>query len=228
MARGIQLQVMVRKLRAEIGQSVNTALGETELDELQQLIRRHQELLYDAHDWEHLKVRNADKVMSAGQRYYDFPADFNLERIVNASVYWGGQWTPVDYGIDPTCDYNAHDSDNDARLDPVLKWSIYSPTQFEAWPIPATATTLRFSGVRKLGALTSDDDVSDLDDIMIVLFAAAEKRAGKPDGKVKATLAQNRFNLLTGRMEKHAPFRFGESSDDNRPHRGTVIRIAGA
>jgi hypothetical protein len=227
MARGTQLQALVSKLRAEIGQNTNTALGLTELAELQQLLRRHQETLYDEHDWPHLRVR-ADKVMSAGQRYYDFPATLNLERIQPmAAVLWNGLWSPVHYGIDPTSHYNQHNSDEDERLDPVLRWAIYSPTQFEVWPVSATATTVRFMGTQKLGALTSDSDTADLDDILIVLHAAAEKRAGKADGKAKEALATRRLYRLLGLQEKGGAFRFGEDMQDT-PRRPTTIQIAGA
>lgn len=225
MARGVQLQSLVRKLRAEIGQSTNTSLGLTELDELQQLIRRTQEVLYDDYDWDHLQVR-ADKATAAGQRYYDFPTNLNLERIVYAHQLWSGRYEPLEYGIDATSTYNIHNSDLDERVDPAMRWSIYSPTQYEIWPMPATITTIRFTGTQKLGPLISDSDTADLDDILIVLFAAAEKRAGKPDGLVKGKAAVARLNKLKGRMQKTESFRIGSDQQATRRHQ-TVIRIAG-
>jgi hypothetical protein len=102
-------------------------------------------------------------------------------------LYW---YPPDGYGIE-TYLLNYEDSDNDFVADPIRRWQIiYVINQpvIEVWPIPESAQTLRYTGQKLLGALVADDDKAELDDLLIVLFAAAEilaRRNRRDAGKAR-------------------------------------------
>jgi len=226
--RGRTLGELVTQLRLEIGQSANSATGQSETPGLKNLLARTQEILYDEYDWPHLSSQWFDVTLAAGQRYYDFPTQFNYERAHRAFYEWGGDWIPLPGGFD-TDAYNSFDSDENSRSDPPQFWRLYSATQFEIWPMPATSgNRIRWRGTRKLGALVENSDTADLDDRMIVLFAAAEKLADKPRGRALQTLAARRLSQMRGRSNKTTePFRIGEGGRDRRQAKEIVVRVAG-
>lgn len=237
MARGKQLSQLVDMLRSETGQSTAVSVGLDRLPELQQIIRRNQEGLYDAFDWPFLRVQPF-KNLAAGQRYYDFPTDLNMERVEEVVVWWNDQPIPLVRGIE-FAHYVQYDSENDERTDPVSRWDVRwtgSREQIEVWPIPATTYSstnryrLQFKGIRPLRAMVSDSDVADLDDQLIVLFAAAEllARQKSEDAKAKQMKAVERFNVLKGRMRGGSSmFILGGGTPDLHRRRGTTIRVTG-
>ena len=206
MARGITLSSLVDKLRIAARYDPNPSLSLNLVPLMKQLISDTQERLYEEFDWPFLKVRR-DKVLAAGQRYYDIPTDLNLERIISVDVLYGGKWLPVERGV--TLDhYNVSNSDDDARNDPARRWDVVSTgasEQIEAWPVPATdGGLLRFSGIRKLSPLVEDTDRADIDDQLIVLFAAGELLGGakNPAAQIKLDQGAHRLSLLQGRVTK--------------------------
>lgn len=205
MATGTTLLALVSMLRAELGHSQSTALGVDKVDGLKELLRSKQKFYYDEHDWSHLRVRR-DVDLEAGSRYYDFPSDLDFERIEVAKVLWSASWIPVQYGID-MADYSAYDSDSDERADPMQKWmgiDAGSGFQVEVWPIPATATTLRFTGIKALPALVSNDDTAALDDLLLVYSVAADEleKGEKKNARSKRLMADRRFITLKGQKSK--------------------------
>jgi hypothetical protein len=205
-ARGTTLGELVTKLRIAARYDPAPSLSLNMVPLMQQTIRDTQERLYDEFDWSYLKV-SRDKELSAGQRYYDFPVDLNLERISKVDVLYGDRWIPVERGIDLD-HYNARNSDNDEREDPVQRWDVVdtgSGEQLEVWPIPASDDmTLRFRGIRNLTPLVANADRADLDDQLIVLFAAAELLGGAKNdvGKMKLAQGAERLEKLQGRVTK--------------------------
>lgn len=226
MARNRTLQELLFDLRAELGMATDSTVGQSENPALKVLLRRTREVLYDDHDWPHLTGQWFDVTLSAGQRYYNFPTGLNYERAIEAFAEWGNQWLPVTAGFGPT-QYNERDSGNDERNDPPQKWRVYSGTQFEVWPLPATnGNTIRFVGTTALGALEADSDVCEIDGTMVVLFAAAERMAGKPKGEALAGAAQRRLAQMKARSNKTEPsFRMGSNGNVNRPIE-RVVRVA--
>ncbi|MDR9437542.1 MAG: hypothetical protein RI563_11720 [Thiohalophilus sp.] len=212
---------MTEQVRHECRKSSNASRGIDNLSHIQQVIRRVYEELYDDFDWPHMKVWK-DKTINAGQRYYDFPSDLNLER-TNEEAYfkYGSVWVPLAYGVDPE-DYTIHNSDDDDRADPVLKWHIIDVTgtpQFEVWPLPASAGTVRFTGIKSKTDLSSSSAKCDLDSVMIVLFAAAEilEAAGAADARSKLAKAQARKIRMQGRTQKTGRRTMtGDQVDDKR------------
>jgi len=206
MARGKTLGELVNQLRIAARYDPNPALSQSMVPLFEQTLKDTQERLYDQFDWPFLKVRR-DKELSAGQRYYDIPADLNLERVQAVDVKVGNFWQPVERGI--TLDhYSAIDSDLDARQDPVQRWDAVDTDgqlQIEVWPVPLSdGGILRFSGIRKLRPLVSQGDRADLDDQLIVLYAAGELMGGvkNPEAQLKLSQAKNRLETLQGRVVK--------------------------
>jgi hypothetical protein len=229
-ARGTQLQTLAEMLQDECRLSSATSRGVDHRTYLQRLIKRVQEELYDDFDWPFMKIKRdeADKTLAAGQRYYDFPTALNPERITTVHVNNGGIWTPLVRGIG-TREYSAMDSDSDVRSDPALHWDWYGEDQFEVWPMPAAnGDTVRFDGRKKLTALSQESATADLDDILIVLFCAAEVLApnNQKDAEVKLQKAQRRLAVLgMNNMRSAGPMRFGGGARDGG-RRETTLRVA--
>jgi len=206
LARGVTLGELVSQARIAAGRDPNPALSINVNEQLKQAIRQEQERLYDEFDWPFLKI-TSDKTLEAGSRYYDVPADMNLERISKVDVRYGGRWVPVQRGISLN-EYNVVDSDADARMDPVQRWDVRDTgtgEQIEVWPVPASeGIVLRFSGIRKLGPLIANSDIADLDDQMLVGFVAAELLATAKDAAASTKLAKakSRKDMLQGRVVK--------------------------
>lgn len=201
MARGTTLGELVDMLRAEIGDSTNPALGTDQLPAYQQKLRRWQEALYLDNNWQHMFSRS-DKVVEAGQRYVDIPAGIDMERLTKAQVRWNDYWVDIRHGITGD-DYSVYDSDANERMDPIQRWQILDVSgdlQFEVWPLPATEATIRFEGYRRLSPLIANDDTADLDDNLIVLFAAAEILARQ--GAKEADAVQNAANAHLSALKR--------------------------
>lgn len=208
MARGVTLGELVTKLRIAARYDPNPALSKAVVPLMEQTLRDTQERLYDQFDWPFLKVTR-DKVLGAGQRYYDVPDDMNLERIVAVDVLVSGIWQPVERGI-RLDDYSSYNSDLDVRCDPVLRWDVTDTgegEQIEVWPLPVgNGGKLRITGFRKLKPLVEDSDRADIDDQLIVAFAAAELLAGKgaaDQAQLKLSQGTARLKMLQGRVTKN-------------------------
>lgn len=196
MARGVTLTEMLDMLRGEAMLSTNPNLSNNLTPNLKQILQRTQRQLWLNYDWKFLK-KWADKIVSAGQRFYDFPTNLDSARINMVHYRWNNLFIPLEKGIQPE-DYNAFDSEaaTPIRADPVMRWDYYdvNETQFQIHPIPATdgsATTgyVRFSGILNLNAFVADNDRCTLDADLIVLFAAAEILTPRNPEQAKQKLA---------------------------------------
>lgn len=227
MSRNVTLNELTEQVRAECRLSTNTSRGLDDLSNIQQMIRRVQETLYDDFDWPFMRIAKteATKTLAAGQRYYDFPTNMNMERAFSLWSNSSSVWGKLEQGIS-LADYSAQDSDEDDRSDPALKWDIISETQFEIWPMPASNGGLvRFDGLKKLTPLIDVNARADLDDRLIVLFVAAEILAAnkQPDAQVKMENAQKRLNTLRGRLSSQKRLFMGGAGEDSRT--GLRIRV---
>lgn len=216
MARKTTFSELLEQVRAEARISTAVSQGQANENYIKQLIRRYYDQLYDEFDWPFKRILKSEArvTMLAGQRYYDYPPNLDLERITKMYVQQGNQWILVPRGIGPE-QYNVHDSDGDSRGDPVLRWDIYSDTQFEAWPLPASTGTVWFDGTKRKTPLIANSDRCDLDDTLLVLFVASEILAAtnQKDSQVKLNAAQARLIQLKGRMSSNRPdFSFSDDS----------------
>lgn len=218
MARGKTLLSLLRSFRAEAKLSSNTAHNKGARENQVHLLQRTQEMLWEKEDWPHLGVtRYIDP--QAGQRYYSPPDDLGIDQIRCIEVRYGEDWIPLHYGV-RAAQYSAWDSDLDQRSYPVENWEIHEGEMIEIWPIPENNVDLstldgrlRLWGVRQLRPLVEDDDVADLDDRLITLYAAAEYMDGA-EGAKKMQLAMRRERDLLGNSSKVKTFSMIPGEDE--------------
>lgn len=176
MARLVQLGTLIDDLRAELQDSTQSALGQTNRDILTRHLQATQSYLWLKYSWPFLKVRE-DLDLSAGLQYYTLPSNIAPESVYEVRQKWSSIWSdPLDRGIGAD-QYNSLDSDDDTRADPVQRWDLVSVSnvvQLEVWPLPATNQTdaLRVTGKRSLRAFVSDSDTCDLDSELLVKWTA--------------------------------------------------------
>jgi len=197
MALRSTLDEIVEMARDEARISTNSTRSVDHLAHVRQLVRRHYNSLLDDFSWKHLVLKREDamKPMSAGQRYYDFPADLNIMKFEAVWFLWGNQWCRLTEGIGLD-QYNIKDSESDERSDPAERWAWYGHNQFEIWPIPASgAGKVSFEGQKKGEKLVDGTNRADLDDIMVSLYVAGEllnENKQKDAAAAKISLANNR------------------------------------
>lgn len=231
MARGTTLVKLLDNLRAECRLSLNPAhniqVRETQVAQLQ----RVQEQLWEDFTWPHLRVER-QILVQAGQRFYNPPEDMHIDRIETIELYDDGIWQPVRPGIEPW-DYSAWNSDRGERAWPPRRWKIAEDEQVELWPIPdqnadpeTGSGTLKFTGIRNLKPLVDDGDRADLDDRMLVLYAAAEILAagGSKDAQLKLDLANRRFARLRADLTPRRSFQMFGVGDRLLPRRPMITR----
>lgn len=219
-------------LKAEIGSNTTSGVATASDFEYNQILSDVQQWLWTQHQWPFLYTHE-DIVLSVNTRYYNYPAIVSLDYPTTVETKWGDYWYPVDYGIKGD-QYAISDPDRNQTLDPAERWQIYSATQFEIWPVPATAQTLRFWGTRSLatlknGSVFDDTKVADLDDLMIVYYAAAEKlqRLKQADAQTKLTKATALFNRLRTADRPNSVFVMSRDDFEQTPTSRRVITIVG-
>lgn len=199
MARGVQLGVMLAKLRGELRDAQSVALGVNVVENYKTTLARVQETLWQDYEWPFLNIYLDDPV-PAGTRYQQYPTGLDFERSVQAWQKYGGDWVPLAYGITPEL-MNVYDSDEGIRADPIQAWQHQADNNgYEVWPIPQTDQMLRFKGTAKLKPFVAETDVCTLDDQLIILFTAAELLAarGAKDAEAKLVAAQGLYRRLKG------------------------------
>ena len=215
MARGTSLAVLINDLRAEVGHSLLPSLGKATRDVLINQLQRVQRRLWDDYNWNFLKVRR-DLSINAGQRYYDLPSDIVFERITRVETKHGDNWSKLMYGIGAD-EYNQYDSDAGERSSPVRRYDNYENNQIEFYPVPANNSqpngtdSVRIHGIRNLTPLVAEADTADLDDQLIVLFAASEilARQKQADAQQKLAQASAHYARLKARNAKTETFVIG-------------------
>lgn len=229
MSRGRSLSQCVEGLQHECRLSTSTSRGIDNREFLKYVLRRAQELIYEENWWPFLRAEKASskKEMAAGQRYYDFPTGINRDRIQQVWVEVGtGQWVPIDQGVGPD-QYNAFNSDGDARADPVERWDYHGTAQFEAWPMPASdGADVWFEAMIPLPAFSVDADLAALDDHIIILRAAAEILAGnnQKDANAKLQQSQDRIRRLLGNSGSNKRVVLGGAMPPG--HKTTALRVS--
>lgn len=193
------------------------------------MLQRVQDRLWEDFTWPHLRVERQVPIQ-AGQRYYAPPADMQIDRIERIEFFSDGAWRLIGPGIDPE-DYTAWNSDLDQRSWPPRKWQIFEDETVEIWPISdvnATAATregyLKFTGIRNLKELVDDGDRADLDDRLLVLYAAAEMLAASnaKDAQLKLDQANALYARLRGNLTPRKQFRMFGIGEPLLPRRITI------
>jgi hypothetical protein len=177
MAVGVALSELRRQLRAEVGQTLNTAQGVNAQGQYDLALARQQQELWEAYDWPHLEY-SIDVPVQAGQQVYDYPADMPFDSINSIWSVTNGKYDRLNYGI-RTSDLNSYTN----RGWPAQQWAnsvkmsggkVVPAGQFRLVPVPSQNGMLRFVGQAPCNPLVADDDICVLDSTLITLFAAAE------------------------------------------------------
>lgn len=227
----MQLLSLIAQLRAETGRTQNVAVGVDEVENLKVILQRNQELLYEEYEWPHLRVQR-EIVINAGQRYYDFPADLNFDRIQDVKLKYGNTYTDVERGI-TFDDYSAFDSNATppVRSFPTLKWDVRDTgvkEQLEVWPVSSQSASLHFFGTKKLSPLIQEEDRADLDDRLIVLFSAAEILARQKSNDAKNKLSQAERRLMQLRKNSQSDssmIQVGLGNRNRSTHAGKTVIV---
>lgn len=225
--RGKTLGTLLTALRSEIRASQNPAHNIATRDRHIALLQRTQEWLWEDFDWPALRVERWIQV-AAGQRFYATPADMAIDRIQKLELRDGGRYVKLEPGIEAQ-DYSLYDPELDERGYPPRRWRISENEDIELWPTPdqnADDTTrdgyIKLTGIRNLADFVSTTDTADLDDRLIVLFAAAEelKATGAKDAEDKAAAAQARYAKLKGLQTPSRVFSLLPDREPRRRERG--------
>jgi hypothetical protein len=226
MARGTTLVRLLDNLRAEAGLSLNPAHNNQHRDIQVNLLQRTQERLWQDFTWPHLRVERQMPVV-IGQRYYAPPDDLDIERITSVELFRDGGWVALSPAIGGA-EYAVWNSDLGQQSWPPRAWRLAEDDQIEIWPISDigqdTATldgTLKIVGTRQLKPLVTDADRADLDDRLIVLFAAAElcARNKQPDAQLKLDAANRHYARLRAGLVKQTSFSMFGTGRVERPRR---------
>lgn len=223
MPLGVKLIDLRRELRAETGTSLNPMQGTQAQGALDIVLARQQRELWDAYNWQHLKIW-VDMPIAANQALYSYPAAMAFDQIQRIWVASGAEarWFPLAYGIKPNMqNLGVPQLGTPVRWRNVASVDVSGPTpitnpvgQFELMPVPGTdGMSLRFEGQAPVSPLIADDDFCILDSKAIVLFAAAEimavqKSEGAP---MKLQKAQNYLRRLLADQgaDKRANYNMG-------------------
>lgn len=202
---GDTLATLIEEVQYELVQVASPAAGQQFREHIKARIRREYRRLYDEHDWPHL-IEWHDISTQAGERYYDYPEGVSLQTTIAIWRRWGGEWSELCRGIEPDL-YNAHDSDDDARTDPIMRWRPYGEEQIEFWPIPATNDlTLRFVAKQPFAQLVDESDICRLDTDLVVLMSAAQlaRRYDNAEAALILARGEQRFDTLKNRSSRGA------------------------
>lgn len=235
MARGVSLSSLLDSLRAELSTVTQVNMTVQNKPILVRALQRAQNNLVVApgFTWPHMKARRYKNV-SAGQRYYDIPADLDYDSIDKVQSLWNTIWSkPLDRGIG-MAQYNIHNSDNDQRADPIRRWDIIDQSgtaQIEAWPLPVSNVTqgLLISGRRALKPLLLDSDVCDLDSEVLLMYAAGTYLETVDVIRANAKKAQAKvlFNQTVGRSSKTTNrYSFTDNQADPQPVQTRIIVVS--
>lgn len=199
-------------LRAEIGQTMNTAAAtQTDTPNIQ-LLANEQKFFAATYDWPFLEDK-WDVTAAAGGQYVTLPATnvagdaatLNIERPIKIETFFNTHYFELEYGIGAE-EYNDRNSfaSPKEQEDQIQRWTFADPspvgpaTRIEVWPVPLTQQPLRFTGQRTVRALSAGSDTCDLDDILLVKSVAARilARNEQPDAALVAAQAKQRLDQI--------------------------------
>lgn len=107
-----------------------------------------------------------------------------------------------------------HDGAADATLGSAPPtYSTAEATVMEIWPLPVSQQQMMFTGQRLLNPLEADTDTADLDDMLLVLYVAADWLARKKQADAGAKLREAELQLNSVRS--------------NYPRRTRKVNLAG-
>jgi len=198
-------------LKGELGMALGPGVAPSGDLNLYITIEQRQQWLAGEYDWKFLE-KDMDVPVVAAARYAPMPPDLNQDRPFDVSVLWDEVWLDLHYGISNN-EYTYLPSGDGGvpaePSDPICRWDYHSGIgeEFEVWPIPETAQTVRFRGQRQLASLRNDEVGGfgfllsarvELDDTLVALAAAVSYMSDKdmPGKELKLSLFQQRLAKL--------------------------------
>lgn len=232
MARGTSLLELTGDLRTELGRASNLAVGPGDIPQLQRALRRIQKVLWSQYEWPFMRRVFPLIPLQAGLNMYNPPDGLDIDRIENMAVWQNNIPVPIKRGIGWE-DYAGFKPGE--RADPALKWDMRTDDEFatkiEIWPTPASNNySLQIIGIRKLRPFVHDADLCDMDDELILLFAAAQMLARQ--GAKDAPVVMDQANAHLAKMRAKAsadgePIRMGLGPDNMAFNKRSRISVAG-
>lgn len=197
MATGTTLVNLRKMLNAELGAEMDETISPANVANQNQLFNNQQKFLVNQHVWLLGKVR-VELALTKGTQYYAVPAGVDMDRL-DLPLYTNvnGFRYRLRYGIGQN-EYNYWDSARGMQSTPVFAWDqllVAGVKQIEVWPIPLVAQTLMLSGTAALVDLVNDSDTCVIDDLILVLFTAAELLARQGNGDAQAKLEKAKAAL---------------------------------
>lgn len=244
MALNTRLDALLNMFKAEIRAELSSGIAPGGDDMFKVVLSNQQKWLVNEYEFPHLKKR-IDIPLLAGTRYYDFPTvvlsdatvvpALNFDGRVNAKLNLNGTWILDDlpFGIDEKEFAGGFNSDANITGGVVLRWdyaaTAQNKTQIEVWPIPNQVQTLRIVGSRPLNPLAADGDTADIDDLLLVFFAAAEylTGVGGKDAEAKLAKFEKRRTQIIGKLPKRDE-RFvigGDARTERRYYNRPVVEL---
>ena len=211
MATGTTLVNLRKMLNGELEDELDETIASAGVDTKNQKLNNMQSFLYGQHNFLRGKVR-VSLPLTPGQRYYTLPAGIDFDHLDKPQYTTvAGFRYEVYFGIDQP-EYNVYRSDLGVQATPVIRWDLVNVAgvlQIECWPIPSTIQTLEFSGQNYPTPMVADSDPCVIDDLLIVLFTAAEMLAKRQAADASAKLAKANAHLASirsGKPSKHEMF----------------------
>lgn len=214
MARGTTLEQLTVMMKAEVGATPKYDANTDMNFVYHQYLRRHYENLYDGWAWPFKRIER-DVLTQAGERYYDWPADIDVEQQLEFWVDENGTWIRLEQGIGPE-QYNSYAEGE--RQDYPYRWDWQGEDQFEVWPMSALdGVKLRIIGTKNPNKLISESDTCDIDDQMVVLYAASELllRDDPNRAQMKQNMAKQREAIVKAKLQTRK--RLSMSGRDRSP-----------
>lgn len=228
MARRTTLLELLTMLRSELGRSDNPAVGVSDVPRLRYELNKAYESVRDRKRWPHL-YKIFDKIdLQAGEQFYDFPSDLDYNVVEGVFVWWNGRPYEIKRGISVE-DFNSYDSTSDERANTVQKWDVRDTgtrEQVVVWPIPSdNEQDLQFVGWKKFSRLVNNADRCEVDDLLVVLLAAAA--IDKDRAKEKMAMFQDRWDTLAANAASgERDIRLNLEPADRDPVAGVTIRVS--
>ena len=202
MARGTAWSVIRTMFKAEVGVELDETVASGDNARYLQLANNQIKWLISQNAWLLGKTR-AEVALLAGTRYYTFPeTTIDIDRVDREAFVKksDGYRYPLQFGISQH-QFNAYASET--RQDsPILRWDLVVDTtlKIEVWPLPSEAQTLMLSGIGVFTPMTVDASTCPIDDLLVVLFMAAEQlaRDKASDAQAKLAKAQALLSSLKG------------------------------
>jgi len=227
MARNQTWAAIRSAFKAEVGVELNELVATGDNSRYLQLANNQIKWLIGQHAWLLGKVR-AEVALTPGTQYYTIPeSSIDIDRVDQEAAFIeqsDGYRYGVLFGIGQR-QYNAYGNETE-QVDPVQRWDmvdVSGVTKIEVWPIPLTAQTLHLSGIRVFTAMTGDASTCPIDDMLVVLFMAAEElaRAKAADATAKLAKAQAHLSSLKGtRQSEYEQFNM---AGGGLPRRGEYL-----